>query len=308
MIMVVEGAIVYSNLLILLAIGLTLTYITTGVANFAQGSFAVFGSYLTLTTLRIFDLHPYHSIPLAFVAGGVLGAGVYIIVLRPLIKRGATSVILMIATLALDLVLFGMIGAYSEFLSGISGKSAAKFIFTPLDHDIAGVSGVLVVSALVIILLIASLLILLYKTKFGIALRASMENPALAEVMGVNLEYTRLFAWMLSGALASTAGSLLPFRQEIVPATGAIIIVSIFAASIVGGIGNIFGAVLGGYAIGLSESLITYRLSLILGSGILIYGKVISLAILVLMLLLAPQGIAGINWRRWWRSRLKTSY
>ena len=300
MITVVEGALVYSNLLALLAIGLTLTYITTGVANFAQGSFAVIGSYLTLTLLYLFEVHPYYSIPAAFVSGGILGIGVYTIVLRPLIKRGATPVILMIATLALDLVLLGLIGAYAGVLSDATGRDAVKFIFTPLDYEVLGVQGILVVSTLVILFLITLLLFLLYRTNFGIALRASMENPSLAEVMGVNLEYTRLFAWTLSGALSATAGSLLPFRQEIVPATGAIIIVSIFAASIVGGVANIFGAVLGGYLIGLSESLVTYKLSLIIGSGVLIYGKVISLAILLTMLLLSPQGLAGVRLRRDW--------
>ncbi len=300
MITVVEGALVYSNLLALLAIGLTLTYITTGVANFAQGSFAVIGSYLTLTLLYLFEVHPYYSIPATFVSGGILGVGVYTIVLRPLIKRGATPVILMIATLALDLVLLGLIGAYAGVLSDATGRDAVKFIFTPLDYEVLGVQGILVVSTLLILFLITLLLILLYRTSFGIALRASMENPSLAEVMGVNLEYTRLFAWTLSGALSATAGSLLPFRQEIVPATGAIIIVSIFAASIVGGVANIFGAVLGGYLIGLSESLVTYKLSLIIGSGVLIYGKVISLAILLTMLLLSPQGLTGVRLRRDW--------
>jgi len=296
MITVIEGAVIYSNLLILLAMGLTLTYITTGIANFAQGSFAVFGSYFALTLFRIYGLHPYFSIPFVFIAGGVLGACVYVVILRPLIKRGATSVILMIATLALDLVLLGIIGAYSGVLGDITNKSAAKFIFTPLDYKILDTSGIFVISTMVIAVLIFALLFLLYRTNFGIALRASMENPSLAEIMGVNLEYMRLFAWGLSGSLAGVAGSLLPFRQEIVPATGAIIIVSIFAASIVGGLSNIFGAVLGGYVIGISESLITYNLSSILGSGILLYGKVISLIILVIMLLLAPQGIVGIGW------------
>lgn len=230
-----------------------------------------------------------------------MGTGAYILILRPLIKRGANSVSLMIAPLALDLVLLGIIGTYSGMLGDMSGKSAAKFIFTPLDHEILAVSGIFVISALVILLLITFLLFLLYRTNFGIALRASMENPALSEILGVNLEYTRLFSWFLSGSLAALAGSLLPFKQEIVPSTGTIIIVSIFAASIVGGLSNIFGAVLGGYVIGISESLITYELSTVFGLGILLYGKVISLVILVIMLILAPKGIAGIEWWEWWK-------
>ncbi len=304
---VIEGAIVYSNLLVLLSVGLTLTYITTAVPNFAQGSFAVFGSYISLTLLRLYKIHPYYSLPFSFILGGLLGLAVYLLILRPLIKREASVVILMISTLALDLILLGIIGSYSDSLAEISHKSASRFIFTPYDFDIAGMSAILFVSTLVITLSIFALFLLLYKTKFGVALRASMENPDLAEVMGVNVEYTRLFSWFLSGALAAMAGTLLPFRQEIVPSTGAIIIVSIFAASIVGGLANINGALLGGYIVGFSESFLTYNLSTILGTGILLYSKVISLVVLIIVLILAPRGITGVNWRRviWKKSSLQ---
>jgi branched-chain amino acid transport system permease protein len=303
---VVEGAIVYSNLLALLSIGLTLTYITTGVPNFAQGSFAVFGSYLTLTLLRLFDIHPYYTLPFVFIFGGIIGVSTYLLILKPLIKRGAVIVILMIATLALDLVFLGIIGAFSEILSGITRRSALKFIFTPYDFTLLGLSGILLVSSIVIVFTLSGLFFLLYKTKFGVALRASMENPDLAEVMGVNVEYTRIFSWFLSGALAAMAGTLLPFRQEIVPGTGALIIVSIFAASIVGGLTNINGALLGGYIIGFSESFLTYNISTIFGTNVLLYSKVVSLIVLITVLIMAPRGITGINWRRMLWKRLSS--
>ena len=295
---VLEGAIIYSNLLVLLSIGLTITYITTAVPNFAQGSFAVFGSYIALTMLRLFGIHPYYSIPIALIFGGLLGVAVYLFILKPLIDREAEIVILMIATLALDLILLGFLGAYSDYLGGITKKAAKKFIFTPYDFNIGNISAIFIVSIIVIAIILASLFLLLYKTKFGVALRASMENPALAEIMGVNVEYTRIFSWFLSGSLATVAGCLLPFRQEIVPLTGSIIIVSIFAASIVGGLASIYGALIGGYIVGISESLVTYQLSTILGSGVLVYSKVVSLIVLVVMLILAPQGLTGVKWRK----------
>ncbi len=300
---VIEGALVYSNLLALLSIGLTITYITTGVPNFAQGTMAVFGSYISLTLWLLFGIHPYGTIPVSFILGGVLGIAIYILVLRPMIHKEAMIVILMIATLAVDLILLGVLGAYSETLGVLSGKSTRKFIFTPMDFKILGMDAILVISSLAILALLLSLFLLLYKTKFGIALRASMENPALAEIMGVNVEYTRIFSWFLSGSLAAVAGTLLPFRQEIVPATGAIIIVSIFAASIVGGISSIYGALTGGYIIGLSESMVTFYLSKVFGPSILVYSKVISLVILIIALMVAPSGIAGLEiWRkRTWR-------
>lgn len=296
---VLEGAIVYSNLLVLLSIGLTITYITTGVPNFAQGGMAVFGSYLSLTLSLVWGFHPYYSIPLSFILGGMVGIGIYALVIRPMIRKEAMVVILMIATLSVDMIFLGVLGAYAETLNSITKKATKKFIFTPLDFNLLGTEAILVISSCIILLFLLALFILLYRTKFGIALRASMENPSLAEIMGVDVEHTRLFSWFLSGSLASVAGSMLPFRMEIVPLTGTTIIVSIFTASIVGGLRSINGALAGGYIIGMSESFVTFYISGLFGPGVLVYGKVVSLMVLVIVLIVAPMGIAGLEiWKR----------
>ncbi|WP_423792731.1 branched-chain amino acid ABC transporter permease [Methanocaldococcus indicus] len=295
--MILEGAIIYSNILVLLALGLTLTYITTNVPNFAQGSFAIVGSYVALTLLKLYGLSPYLTLPVVFVVGAIVGLITYIS-LKPLIKRKASVEILMIATLAIDLFLVGFIGAYSEVLSGVVGSTMAKFVFSNIDFYLFGFKGILFVSTGVIILLLICLYILLYKTKFGIALRASMENPDLAQTMGIDVEQTRMFSWILSGGLAGIAGGLLPFIQEVVPLTGDFLIISIFAASIVGGLRHISGALIGGYIIGMSESLLTYELSTIFGAGFLVYGKVISLIIMIVTLLVAPEGLTGLDWKK----------
>ena len=296
---VIEGTIVWSNIMVLLALGLTLTYITTAVPNFAQASFAVVGSYIALTLLRLVGLDPYLSLPLTFIIGGVVGLSTYYIALKPLVKRKASIEMLMIATLAWDLILLGVVGAYAETLSTITKKTETLFVFTNIDFEFYGIHGRLIMSTLVVLLTLVGLYLLLYRTKFGIALRASMENPSLAEAMGINVENTRLFSWFLSGALACMAGSLLPYLQEIVPQTGYFLIVSIFAASIVGGLHHIAGALIGGYVIGISESLFTYGLSSIFGPGVLVYDKLISLAIMIIVILCIPNGITGTNlWRR----------
>ncbi len=302
---VLEGAVTYANLLTLLAIGLTLTYITTSVPNFAQGSFAIFSSYIAYIIYKLFKFSPYFSAPFAILFGGFIGVITYLLVLKPLIRKDASILILMIATLAWDLILLGLIGIFSESFSKYFGAYISRFIFPYyLDFKIADIQGIIFSSTLAMFLSIAFLMFLLYKTKFGIAMRASMENPSLAEIMGVNVETTRLFSWFLSGAFSGLAGALLPFQQEIVQATGQIIIVSIFAASIVGGLSSIYGAILGGYLVGLSESLVTFWLSKIFGTSVLVYSKVVSLVILVMILLVIPGGLVTIKWRRYiWRSK-----
>ncbi len=301
---VIEGAITYANLLTLLALGLTLTYITTSVPNFAQGSFAVFSSYIAYFIYKFFKISPYLATPFAIIFGGFIGVITYLFVLKPLIKKEASILILMIATLAWDLMLLGFIGVFSESFSKVIGAYVSKFIFPYyVDFSLFGIQGIFFSSTLAILLSLAILIFLLYKTKFGIAMRASMENPSLAQIMGVNVEKTRLFSWFLSGAFSGLAGALLPFKQEIVQATGQIIIVSIFAASIVGGLAYLHGAILGGYLIGLSESLVTFYLSKFFGTSILVYSKAVSLVILVIVLLFVPEGLVTVNWRRYlWRS------
>jgi branched-chain amino acid transport system permease protein len=296
---VIDGAITYANLLALLALGLTLTYITTAVPNFAHGSFAVIGSYLAYTLLVAWGINPYLAVVPTFIIGGLFGTVVYLLTIRPLIRKGASVDMLMMATLAVDIILYGFLGAYSDYLSDVFKRNASKFVFTNIDFTIGNVPGRLVVSTLLVLGTLLGLYILLYKTKFGIALRASMENPALAEAMGIDVEMTRLFSWFLAAAVAGMVGAVLPFLQETVPGTGGFIIVSVFAASIVGGLRNIAGGLIGGYIIGLSESLVTYGLSDVLGTGVLVYSKVVSLLIMVAVLLLLPEGITGTKlWRR----------
>lgn len=295
---VIEGAIVYANLLTLLCLGLTITYITTKVPNFAQGSFAIVGSYIAWTLFHVYRLHPYLSIPIAFIIGGIVGLLIYVIVLRPLVHKGASSVILMISTLGIDLILVGIFGAYADYISRVTHEIATRFVFTYLDFNIGFIPAILPISCITIIILLISLLLLLYKTKFGIALRASVENPFLAETLGINTERVRLFSWFLSGALAGVAGCLLPFKQEIYPATGSLILPSVFAASIVGGFESIYGALVGAYLIGFSETLITYGLSILFGTQMLVYSKAVSLTALIITLIVAPQGLMGVNWRK----------
>ncbi len=293
---VIEGAVVYSNLLALLSLGLTITHITTRVTNFAQGALAVLGSYTAMTFLYLYDVHPYASIPAALLCGGAAGLLLYLLVLRPLILRGASDVMLMIATLAVDLVFMGVFGMYAGYINAITHRMAARFTFAGLDFRLGHVSGVLAVSTLIILMLLTTLFVLLYRTRFGVALRASMENPDLAQSLGINVEQVRLFSWFLSGLLAGIAGCILPFRQEIYPGTSGIILPSVFAASIVGGFESIYGALVGSYVIGLSESLIPYALTGMLGYDIMVYGKAISLAALAFTLIFAPRGIMGVSW------------
>ncbi|MET1160523.1 MAG: hypothetical protein ABWW65_06130 [Thermoprotei archaeon] len=138
----------------------------------------------------------------------------------------------------------------------------------------------------------------LTKTKFGIAVRATIENPDLASVLGINPESVYVTAWFIGGALAGLSGALLSMVVSGYPAVGMTLIVTFFCGAIVGGLYSIFGSLLGGLLIGLSEYLGIYSLSASLGGWVLAYRPMIPLLIMVATLLIYPKGLAGINWDR----------
>jgi branched-chain amino acid transport system permease protein len=294
----VSGAIIFSSLLTLLSIGLTLTYVTTKVANFAHGAYAAIGAYLTFTVVRIFGSNAYNSLIFAFLFGCGIGITQYLLVFKPLIKRGISNVGLMIATIAIELIILSCLNIYADYVTKELKIASRYFLFTALDVTIGGERGILLAALLLMILTAAVLYMILTYTKFGIAMRAAIEDPSLAGVMGINVDRVYMISWAVSGGLGCLSGALLPLWTPGFPEMSARLIVSVFAASIIGGLFNIFGAVVGGLIIGLSEVLGTNLLASIFGSQIIPYRPLIPLIAIVITLLVAPQGLLGANWYR----------
>src|SRR5207244_5069517 len=99
-----------------MAIGLTLTYLTTKVPNFAYGSFVTIGIYTALSFYSLYGISPYGALPVAFLVGCLSSVGMYLGILRTLARRGSSLVALMIATLAIDIAFVGIFGIYSDYL------------------------------------------------------------------------------------------------------------------------------------------------------------------------------------------------
>jgi len=289
-------AVVFSCLLTMLSTGLTLTYMTTKVPNFAHGTFATIGAYITLTIVSLFKLTPYLSIIPSFFIGGLIALALYFLVLKPLLARGASYLVLMIATIAYDMILFSGINIYADYLNRAFKVRTRLFILKSYDLRLFGQPGLAIVAPIAAGVMVLSLYLLLNKTRFGIGMRAAIENPSLAGVVGINVNLMYAFSWFVSGALAGVAGSFIPLWLMSNPDMGARLIVSIFAASIVGGLTSIYGAFIGGILTGMAEILGTGYLSLTLGTWVAPYRPIIPLAILVVTLMLAPQGLASLNW------------
>jgi len=296
-VILLSRAIIFSSLLTLLSIGLTLTYLTTKVPNFAHGTFAALGAYVTLTAVKLWLGNPYHFLFLALLIGGIIGLAQYLIVFRPLMRRGATIIGLMIATLAIEFILLAAMNIYADYLSTQFKIRSRYFLLSYYDINIAGQKGILVVSPILAAVTVTVLYLALTRTKFGVAMRAAIEDSSLSSVVGINVNMVYAVSWFIAGGLGGLSGALLPLWFPGNPDMGSKVIVSVFAASIVGGLGSIYGAVLGGFLVGLAEILGTSALASELGAWVIPYRPLIPLIAIAITLLLASEGLTGVNWQ-----------
>ena len=292
-------AIVSSFLLSLLAMGFTLQYITLSVPNLAYATIAFSSTYIVLT-VTIMGFSPYLGMPLAFILGGVISLLLYKF-MAFLRDRGTSLVGLMISTLVFDLTIYGIMNIYADYIAYSFKTYTRSFSLTEMDFTIGRIPGILIMATITSTALIIIFHTILVKTKFGIAMRAVMQNYSLASVHGVNTEKTLSIAWFLVGGVAGISGSLYPLWFYMDPWVGARMFISIFAACVVGGLRSIYGSLLGGFVIGASEILITYAFGITLGAWVWSYRALTSMIIAALTLLIMPEGISGFLNKLWER-------
>jgi len=293
-----SDAIIFASLLALLSIGLTLTYLTTRVPNFAHASFATIGVYIALVATRVWDSTPYIAIPIAFVISGIVAVALYTLILKPLIRKGASQAIQMVATLAFDLIVIALLNIFADYIVNTYQVTSREFTLRSYDIEFMGLPLIVFAAPITIAVLAITLHIVLRKTKFGIAMRAATENSDLSGIVGINVKLIFGVAWLLGGGIAGIAGALMSLWFQGDPNLGPQLIPSVFAASIVGGFFSIYGAIAGGLLVGLTEVLGTRFLAGEFGSWLIAYRPLIPLVFIVVTLLLAPHGLAGINWSR----------
>jgi len=293
-----SDAIIFASLLALLSIGLTLTYLTTRVPNFAHASFATIGVYIALVVTRVWDSTPYIAIPIAFVISGIVAVALYTFILKPLIRKGASQAIQMVATLAFDLIVIALLNIFADYIVNTYQVTSREFTLRSYDVEFMGLPLIVFAAPITIAVLAITLHIVLRKTKFGIAMRAATENSDLSGIVGINVKLIFGVAWLLGGGIAGIAGALMSLWFQGDPSLGPQLIPSVFAASIVGGFFSIYGAIAGGLLVGLTEVLGTRFLAGEFGSWLIAYRPLIPLVFIVVTLLLAPRGLAGINWSR----------
>jgi branched-chain amino acid transport system permease protein len=291
------AALVFASELTLLSIGFTLTYLTAKVPNFAHGTYAGVGIYVSYTFAKIWGLSPYYGFPLAFIIGGIVSVLIYKLVIGVLTNMGGGAIVLTISTLAIQIFLTAFIQIYAYYLRERFSTYAMAFLLKESDFKVAGFPGIFVVSLTLTVSLVLALHYMLTRTRIGVAMRATAEDPELASVLGINTDQIQLFSWFLTGGLACLAGAMIPLWFQSTPQSGAMIITSIMAGSLLGGFDSIYGSVIGGAIVGMSEILLTTWGQALIGVWVGEYRPLIPMIFLVTVLLIEPQGLQGA-WMR----------
>jgi len=280
------NGILFGAIIAMTSVGLSLIFNVAGAFNFAHGDLVTLGSMMAVLFATTVGLPVWLSIVLAVVAGGAAGLLLDFTVFRPLRRAGAGGITLLVTTLGLALIIRYAILA-------VAGPEA-KALPLPPQHvtpyfglRFTPLALVVIVSTIVILIAFG---ILLAKSRLGVAMRAVASNGTLAAASGVDIERIITITWVLGGALAATGGVMLALTQLVYWDMGFQLLLLMFAGIIVGGLGSPFGAMLGGFVIGLIAQL-AVTLPYVREHNDLKIS--VALLVLVAVLLLRPQGILG---------------
>ncbi len=271
----------------ILGVGFSLVYGVMGIINLAHASLVMIGAYLTFTLFSGWGLDPFLSIPIVAV---VLFAFCWLTqkyILNSLIRRGFLGMTV-VSTFGLNLVLINI-----ALLIWSANYRGVVTSYSGVAYDLGGVRLPLVR----IIILVLSLVItyglyqFLKRSKTGKAIRAVALNREAAELMGINVYGIYSITFGIGGALAGMAGSLLSPISSITPFMGGPLLGIVFSVAVLGGLGNVNGAVLAGVVLGVAQVVGVY----FLGTP---WQLAISYAIFILVLLFRPQGIMGVKFVR----------
>jgi neutral amino acid transport system permease protein len=277
------NGLLFGILLSLAALGLSMVFGTTGLTNFAHGELVTFGAMITYLGNRVWGFPIALSILLAVVMSAGFGwlndAGLW----RPLRRRGTGLIAMMIVSIGLQFLLRNL---YQYFTGGRS-LTYRQYV-TPQPHTIGSIDYTVrdIVLVVVALLVLVAVTLALQYTRLGRATRAVADNPALAASTGINVNRVISTVWIVGTALAGLGGAFLGFSQSVTYQLGAQVLLLIFAATCVGGLGSIWGAMVGSVIIGLFVELST----LIIPSELKYAGAMV---LLIVVLLVRPQGLLG---------------
>ena len=279
---VILNGLVTGMVVALPAVALTLIYGILKFPNFAIGAMLTVGAYLALALNVYLSLPVLYAAAMGAAAFAVVAVGIDQVVFRPLRERSAIT--LLVASMGVSFVLENIV----RFIFGNGARSFELPLARPKLVFGLRINNEQIFTAVAVIAAMTGVYVVLRHTPLGRAMRAVSDNPALAAARGIDRERIVRWTWVIAGLLTAAAGVLVGMDRAIDPLLGWNYIVTVFAASILGGLGNPVGAVLGALTVGVVEETST----LLIAPN---YRQVVSFCAIALLLLLRPQGLLGVQ-------------
>ncbi|MEM2108283.1 MAG: branched-chain amino acid ABC transporter permease [Candidatus Bathyarchaeia archaeon] len=266
---------------ILLATGLNIIFGVMKLVNFAHGQMLMIGAYVTFALTTSLGLNAYVALLAAMGIVALIGIGLERFTFRKVLGADKLNEIF---------VSLGLIYVFENAVVLLWGNKSQQIasLFQGLQLSLGSVSIGYdrLLAVLIVIGILAALYLLLRKTKIGLAMRATSQKSDTSMLMGINIERVYVFTFALGAALAGAAGALYGIIFPFDPTIGALPTIKAFAIIILGGLGSIPGAVIGGLLYGIAENVAVYFLG-----GI--WQDAIAFAVLIIVLVIRPTGLFG---------------
>ena len=282
------NGLVLGGIYALIAVGYTMVYGIIQLINFAHGEIFMFGAYIALMLVTVFGIPFWVALPLSMILCGMLGMLMDLVAYRPL--RNAPRLSALITAIGMSLALQNLARMIWSARPRQFPTEVLPTIFLS-QNAISLPGGASLPYRDVFIILLALILMvalnrLIYLTKIGKAMRACAQNPVAANLMGIRTNRVIAITFIIGSALGAVAGVMVGLREVVTPTMGYYKGVAAFAAAVLGGIGNITGAMLGGIIIGLAE---------VFGAGYISSGYRLAIAyiIMIAVIVVRPSGLFG---------------
>ncbi len=279
------NALVLGSTYALLGIGLTLIFGIMRVVNFAHGELYTLGAYMAYAVVGMFGMNYFGSIVVAAAAGLIFGALIeYFLLRRRDLKAMDEVMLIMIAVM--------LIMQNAELLAwgGVAKSVASPFSQEPLVFGEVSLSPIRLFVLLASLVLLVIFYMLIERSRLGLAMRATFQDKDAAKIVGVNVSHIYTMTFALGSCLAAVAGALLAPVFVVNPTMGDLASLKAFAIVILGGLGNLKGAALGGFVLALVEEF---------GAGYIstAYRDALGFLVILAVMLFRPQGLFTIKER-----------
>jgi len=282
---IIANSIIAGSLYTIIGLGFFLVYKTVKFFDLGYGVFLAFGGYMMYWLFKLLHVQAVFAVLLALLLTGGLAILIHFFVYRPLRERNSSQMILLVASLGVFTALQAIIA--------ILFTSQFQTIQAPFSQESFEVAGAFVTSTQGIMILSAIILygvlsLVLQKTRFGKSIRAIADDEEVAQIVGIPTRKVIRTVFFLSGVIAALVGILVGFDTGIEPTMGMSLLLKGVIAVIIGGLGRMYGVVIGAFVLAFLENLAVWHIS---GE----WKDVVAFSILIIFLLIRPKGITGNN-------------